>query len=306
MLIIILFCGVRQLIPGSTPSVSLIIPVARMAGKLSNLEKLISSVGNENVQLIVVHDVSDENTGLELKQILDREKNPRVTLLEGKFGSPGLARNEGLSKAKGNWIWFCDSDDEPDIATVINELSSIRDSADVVVFNFSRVNEISGEEIKGDGLPDLISIALNPGVWRILFKKEILKGVLFSNYMLGEDQLFLVESGILQREIHFSERNAYKYYFGGLNHLVDRRDRVGDLVEVFKRTAQIAPNLEGSESETVKLIALRQFFTLMKIGTILERLNSIEIACKFIKQDQKFVKSWFRTLKIFLGRNMTS
>ena len=277
-----------------------------MAGKLGNLEKLISSVGNKNIELIVVHDVSDENTGLELIQILDRETSPGVTLLEGEFGSPGLARNEGLSKATGNWIWFCDSDDEPDIASVITELSNIRDSADVVVFDFSRVNEISGEEIKGNGLPDLISIALNPGVWRILFKKEILEGVIFSNYMLGEDQLFLVESGILHREIHFSERNAYKYYFGGLNHLVDRRDRVGDLVQVFKRTAQIATNLEGRESEIVKLMVLRQFLTLMKIGTILERFNAIEIACKFIKQDQKFVKSSFRTLKIFFGRNMAS
>ena len=276
-----------------------------MAGKLDHIRNLMLSISDEQVEVIIVHDVRDKTTTLELAQIF-KNGHPGAILVEGKFGSPGLARNAGFSRASGSWVWFCDSDDEPIVPVAILELAELQEDSDVVVFNYSRINEISREEITDKKTPDLYSLALNPGVWRILMKKYVVEEAAFSNLMLGEDQLFLIESGLFQKKIHFSEKIVYRYYFGGEGHLVDRRDRVSDLVQVFERTIKMLLNHWPDEAEVIKLMAIRQFMTIIKIGSISEKITTFSVALKCLAQKPRVIWPSVKLIQLIFHRVLTS
>ena len=60
----------------------------------------------------LVYDESSDGTLKELKSIVGgNQRSEQIKILTGKFGSPGLGRNPGLTGASGEWACFWDSDD---------------------------------------------------------------------------------------------------------------------------------------------------------------------------------------------------
>ena len=75
---------------------SVVIPVSGMAGKMQNLERTLNSCFLENVEVILVHDIQDTETHLELKTIKEKYFDQEIILRSGIWGNPGEARNLGL------------------------------------------------------------------------------------------------------------------------------------------------------------------------------------------------------------------
>lgn len=246
---------------------SVVIPVARMAGKLTKFSKFLESLTPGEVEVIVILDIYDSATTSELMGIISKLPLLRIKFRQDRFGSPGAARNAGLALATSDWVWFCDADDEPNMDTILEKLTNVPAEYEILIFNYSKVNENSGTEIMNSGPHDLISICLNPGLWRMLIRRDLIQMHKFEHYSLGEDQLFLLEIGIFHRKSLFINKNVYKYSFGGLGHLVDRRDKVQDLYEVFVSTLIELNRVGKEESKYVSILALRQLFTILKIGT---------------------------------------
>ena len=97
----------------SIPLLSVIVPVARMSGRLALMQSWLTSISNlDTVEVIVVHDKQDEETSRELREILNSVNSDRCILIEEFVNSPGLARNLGLKAASGIWVIFADSDDK--------------------------------------------------------------------------------------------------------------------------------------------------------------------------------------------------
>ena len=89
--------------------ISVVIPVYNVA---NYLEKCLNSVQRqtyEKLEIILVDDGSTDNSG----EICDRykEKDTRVQVFHKENGGLSDARNFGISKAKGRYITFIDSDD---------------------------------------------------------------------------------------------------------------------------------------------------------------------------------------------------
>ena len=92
-----------------TPKVSVIIPVYNVE---QYLRECLDSVVNQTlkeIEIICVDDGSTDNSLEILKEYAKKDK--RITVIVQKNLHAGVARNAGLTVAKGEYIHFLDSDD---------------------------------------------------------------------------------------------------------------------------------------------------------------------------------------------------
>ena len=89
--------------------ISVVIPIWNGA---KTLEATVRSCLNQTlppIEILVCDDGSDDNS----KEVVQSIGDNRVVWLSGNHsGSPAGPRNRGLSISKGDWVAFCDSDDE--------------------------------------------------------------------------------------------------------------------------------------------------------------------------------------------------
>lgn len=89
--------------------VSFIVPVYNVEAYLKRCVESILGQTYENLQIILVNDGSQDNSG----EICDdyAKKHPRIEVIHQANGGLSAARNTGIEHAKGEWIAFVDSDD---------------------------------------------------------------------------------------------------------------------------------------------------------------------------------------------------
>jgi glycosyltransferase involved in cell wall biosynthesis len=196
----------------------------------------------DNIEVIFVH---DSKTILSIEQIQQlRLPGENGRYIHGEFNSPGLARNRGIEEAKGEWIVFWDSDDFGHPA-IISSLVSIRKSQ-VFIANFN--------VLRGDGLhpksrkyskTSYSQIAVNPGLWRFIFEYKVIANCRFRSLRLGEDIIFLIESGVLEGEKTLAQETIYEYH-------------ISPLQSTNKNNMKLEPNMEHFIDELVDVIKLNQ------------------------------------------------
>lgn len=126
------------------PKVSVIIPVYNTE---EYIEECIESVLNQTFQdfeIICVDDGSTDRSADIIQGYCTRDK--RIALHKQKNSFSGVARNTGVSLAKGKYIQFLDSDDFlENNALEMTVKKAEETSADVVVFNGFRYNTQDGQ-----------------------------------------------------------------------------------------------------------------------------------------------------------------
>lgn len=118
------------------PKVSLIVPVYNVAPYLS---KCLASLVNQtlgDIEIIVVNDFSPDDKDDEICQQFAGEDSRVRYIKHADNRKQGGARNTGISIARGDYVWFIDSDDFVDINACEFLYSQIRNS-DVEVLAFS-------------------------------------------------------------------------------------------------------------------------------------------------------------------------
>ncbi|MFA5879334.1 MAG: glycosyltransferase family 2 protein [Candidatus Margulisiibacteriota bacterium] len=173
--------------------ISVIIPVYNAEKYLQKNVKSVIDQTYSNWELIFINDGSQDNSA----QICDQYAalDQRITLLHQKNSGPAAARNEGIKKAQGEFIFFLDADDflEKDALKIL--IAGYQETkADIVIGNFQKVNQDAIEERRDFVLTsnqlfdkkDLIQCARNylnkPNKyllfafsWGRLFKADIIK-----------------------------------------------------------------------------------------------------------------------------------
>lgn len=206
------------------PKVSIIIPVYN-AEKF--LDRCINSITNQTLREIEIILVDDSSTDSSLEICrAAAEKDSRIRVIHKANGGAGMARNEGLKIAAGEYIGFVDSDDfiaEDMYETLYNKARKY--DSDLVMSGVLFADGImfgkEGECIcrtcfekdthfdDPDSLKELKTgiVGAAPGdpedskygmsIWKNLFKNEIIKknNIVFQSEreMLSEDALFMVD-----------------------------------------------------------------------------------------------------------------
>ena len=100
------------------PFLSIIVPFHNSVDKCRPLLDILTSISpDDDIELIFVDDGSTDRTGQMLRDFASISQ-VRPIIIERSNGGPGAARNSGLDRAQGRYVWFVDSDDLIDLRTV--------------------------------------------------------------------------------------------------------------------------------------------------------------------------------------------
>lgn len=127
-------------------NISIIVPVFNVEEYLRECLDSITQLKAIIWEAILVDDGSTDASG----QICDEyaTQDSRFRVIHQKNAGVSAARNAGLDSAKGDWIWFVDSDDSinPDFEILNPE---VLDNADYVLFDMRKFRD--GEELNSLG-----------------------------------------------------------------------------------------------------------------------------------------------------------
>lgn len=186
--------------------VSIIMPVYN---KEKYVGRAIESVLKQTFldwELIIIDDGStDHSLG-----ICRHYKDSRIKVFHTENCGVSHARNYGLSKAKGEWIWFIDSDDYCDTEFLNNIFYNDENTDEIIVGSFNKVNRSNSEKhieisetrkVTGIEFPELfMKYQYSNGYWGYLWNKLIrldliqrMHAQFIERLTLAEDLQFMVQ-----------------------------------------------------------------------------------------------------------------
>ena len=125
-------------------NVSIIIPVYKVEEYLADCLKSVLKQTFQNYEIILVDDGSPDHC----PQLCDEwgKKDSRISVIHRENGGLSAARNTGVRAAKGDYLYFLDSDDEltPDALEVMYRLIEAHPSVDLVQGGFFMRREDAG------------------------------------------------------------------------------------------------------------------------------------------------------------------
>lgn len=285
------------------PTLSIVCPINNMANRLDNLEEWVKELEGSNVEIFLIHDYSDEKTGSQIREIVTKHPKANIIFSEGIFGSAASARNSVLGHCRGTWLAFWDSDDLPKPGRILPWLQS---DADVVIGSYVEKN-FSGESTFRENVSSIANLSFQPGIWRILFKRESVADIRFPEVKMGEDQDYLAQIPWKDIRVSFTNEIFYDYFTGNPFQTTAKTNSRNSLLTSIKYLSGLLSKNIGDEDFIRNLIA-RQSLTILKSSTLLVRLQTISAvlaACRNSSQIRKQSKSYVR-LTMFLLKERRS
>ena len=263
---------------GNKILLSAIIPVTKMAGNLKNLRQTLRNAAVHELEIILVHDKQDEETGPELTLLMTDFHDSNVRMIEGTYGNPGAARNAGLVKATGDWVTFWDSDDVAFAPAIFSAIKEAPSSTKVVVGQSRVFNLATQKELKAKCADNVRDLPKFPGIWRVIFKNENLME--FDSLRMGEDQLFLARNLKEVENLYFSPNHFYTYFTGSPSQLTGKKKNVSDLQAVIDQELKLIKSAKPSLRPFIFEMILRQIVTCLKFGNLKVRIAIVYLLPK--------------------------
>lgn len=244
------------------PFLSIIIPVYNLEDRITICLESIIHQTNNNFECIIINDGSTDNSLSVMEEYLIRTGNKsNFKIISTQNHGVGKARNEGIVKSIGNYIFFLDGDDfvSKDFVQTINFTVNNHPGIESIIFGYSTI-DIQGEtESYFDRYPryygeingiNVLKRIANKKTWvwtsNIVYTKKFImdNNSLFRNYVAGQD-------------IHFNYSNLLR-----INKvvLIDT-----ELSHYFQRPGSITKSLN-----------LRKFDAFYMRINLVEKLSGIE------------------------------
>lgn len=232
-------------------TLSVIIPVGEMAGRLENLEVSLRSSQNENIEWIVVHDHFDDATCFQIDSLIENcDLKGRLIRLETDKRGVGNARNTGLRVASGDWICFVDSDDTAKVDQYWNmTVLAEKNDKNFAIGDYDRKGRNEMFEIRRHISKDkqsfyLSGISKNPGLWRWVIRRERLGVTIFDNVPMGEDLLFIKRLNPKMVEILPFPELVYTYHCGNPGQATNSKNALRTIYSSFRIALEIDRSIQ--------------------------------------------------------------
>lgn len=119
---------------------SIVVPVYNVEQYVRKC--ILSIIDNDlfkDIEIIIVNDGSKDKSVEQIQDLVDNYEN--ITLINQENMSLSVARNNGMAKAKGDYIWFIDSDDWITNDAVNYVMPYLDNVNDIVTINYTVVKE---------------------------------------------------------------------------------------------------------------------------------------------------------------------
>lgn len=188
---------------------SIIIPVYNTKQYLSRCIDSVVSQSFADFELLLIDDGSTDGSGT----ICDvyANKDNRIRVFHKENGGVSSARNVGLEKAKGEWIYFVDADDEvlPDGLQAL--VDGIQDDVDVVMGGLVRCDEQGNSIYEMGNGPTFLSkrdgILINYGASKVCIGNWGWMTIrLFRNYIVQQNKIYFDEDVVFNEDELFVVR----------------------------------------------------------------------------------------------------
>ena len=202
---------------------SIIVPVYNGGKFAEKLALSLNKISGKDIEIIIVNDGSTDNT----KELLENNISSDIILISKDNGGVSSARNLGIEKSTGDYIWFIDSDDEIYDGTTDFIIEKIKSKKDLYIFDFVAVH-ISGRSVYNTNFfskindlsnVDLINkIMLSSNfnaIWHKIFSSKIIKenNIKFiEGIKNGEDGMFLLDYCDKIENAEYIKKPIYLYY----------------------------------------------------------------------------------------------
>ena len=209
--------------------ISVIIPVYNTEQYISCCIDSVLSQSFTNFELILVDDGSKDGSGTICNEYA--KKDNRIRVFHKGNGGVSSARNLGLDNARGEWIYFVDSDDELLPGGLQTLVDGICDDVDIVGGGYERFGP-NGELL--EAVDERVTTALSKEetllivsndrpkyysylgyMWMWMFRSSVIRShhLRFdTSIKIKEDTLFLVQYACASNgRTHFNTAPVYKY-----------------------------------------------------------------------------------------------
>ena len=206
------------------PKYSIVVPVYNVE---EYIEKCINSILKQDYhdfEIIIVNDGSTDGS----KDIIDEiaKKHPEIIkVIHQKNKGLGGARNTGLEQARGEYVWFVDSDDtiRADALTVINCFLE-KEQADLLAFDLMDVDEQGNHLAKEKGItweykgvfsinemPQILFVS--PSACNKIFKRTLFEQdhIRFPEHVWFEDLFTIPKIYLHAKKIGYIDESLYLY-----------------------------------------------------------------------------------------------
>ena len=185
-------------------NISIIVPVFNVEEYIAECLDSIVKQGLTDYEIICINDGSTDNTKNIIMDYLD--KYPEVSIIDVEHTGPSC-RNFGIENAKGNYIYFLDSDDYLLDGALNSMLEHMNDNQlDLLCVNATLNNDLSSYFSREFTIQTILtgtqfcefffselSIPYPVPVWLYMFKRELLQdnNIMFIPHLIHEDEDFI-------------------------------------------------------------------------------------------------------------------
>lgn len=284
--------------------ISIIIPVYNVAQYLRQCLDSVLSQSYNNIEIILVNDGSTDDSLSICEEYL--QKDERILLLNKANGGLSDARNFGLPKATGDYIWFVDSDDWI-VSNAIEILVANLSKLECEVLGFSFINYFEDTN-KFSEIAYSQSIALTtgndyilkstfffPSAWSHIYSRAFLEKhqLTFKVNQLHEDDYF--NFGCFGRITAIAKIEDGLYYYrrrensittlASKENLVKRMNSYVALLQLFETLKDIDQSFLLKKGNAYKrnLYELLNQYVLLKTTTFTEKYSQARALKPWLK-----------------------
>ncbi|MCC8412744.1 glycosyltransferase family 2 protein [Photorhabdus laumondii] len=301
--------------------VSIIIPAFNVEDIIENAINSVLNQTYKNTEIIIVNDGSTDGTMDVLNRLSEQYFNIEVFSQENRGIS--AARNVGLSKAKGDYVTFLDSDDSFEPSFIESVLRKNGETKSDITFCLFK-NVYTDKEICSKDYRDLNNLAFNFlnfdyfGICCMLIKRNFLlenKIWFDENLIVGEDISFILLC-ICKAKFSYIPEYLYNYIYRS-DSIMNKRWDVKNYIDEIQAWDKIYQDMDtqyhNEDRETFmrkvksKALSLKgQLMWKMQASKRFDELSSFLSDFSYQRQDAEFIrkrnKFLFR-LKIIKSKN---
>jgi glycosyltransferase involved in cell wall biosynthesis len=186
---------------------SIIIPAYNVANYLDKCIKSCESqdISKDDYEIIIINDGSKDDTLTKANELACKYAN--IIVLDQENQGQSVARNKGITRARGNYIWFIDSDDYIEdncLSSLLEEAEGYQ--ADAYGFCLKAQNSVSGEYHLRKPMPLPLNKVLT-GLYAAkngFYPASVCTYFFYREFLIDKDLKFT--AGITHQDVEFTNR----------------------------------------------------------------------------------------------------